>query len=160
MFRNMGWQRGNDSRFRDNNGRRKTSPLLPREFFVTHSDLAATFQGTLNAREMRAARQTLDDRLDHRWHGEYGKAHEHSWDHLDLWNLSNDISLELIKELGGSGWQNTRLDGMLLRFAFTEKRDSTEPPIFCLDGDSRVATVVWLFSPDRSTAWKFEFVFR
>ena len=159
MFRNTGWKRGNDTSFSANNDRLKTSPLLPRQFFETHSDSAATFRKTLNARAMLKARKTLDDGLGHRWHGEYGEAYEHSWDHLDLWDLSNDISLELITELGGSGWQRTRFDGKLISFEFTKKRASKKPPIFCLEGDNRVAAVIWVFSPDRSTSWKFEFVF-
>ena len=162
MFRNKKWKRANNPGFSRNNNSIKTSPLSPLNFFKRHFKAAATLRNTrLDTQEMYDARRTLDYELEYEWHGKYGEAaHEHSWDLLDLWDMSNNISLKLIEELGGSGWQNTRVDGKLIRFKFTEKVDPKKPPIFCLRGDNRVATVVRVFSPDLDTPWKFEFIFR
>ncbi len=54
-----------------------------------------------------------------------------------------------------------RFDAKLLQFAFTQKRNSKQPVTFCVEGDSRMVTVLTVFGPRFSQAERrFELVFR
>ena len=138
MFRNKGWLRSDDGQFSDESAIRQ-SDLGLGEFFRAHSGPKSLTQ--------------LDTSLGYKWHGQYGKNEEHnSWrDHV-LWNLSNNLNE------GVSGWA-MRFDGKLIRFKFTDARDSREPPCFCLRSESRLETVVALFSPHLAGTLKFTIVF-
>ena len=49
----------------------------------------------------------------------------------------------------------------LLRFVFTQKRNSNQPVVFCLGGDRRIATILTVFSPHFNQAERrFELVFQ
>ena len=64
--------------------------------------------------------------------------------------LSNDIN---------EGSEDTRFDGMLIRFTFTSRQDSSAPPSFCLSRDGRLETMVTLFSPHMEDTLEFTIVF-
>lgn len=134
MFRNQGWRRSDDGKFGSENAIRQ-SQLTPDEFFRAHLRPKSLIE--------------LDTELGYEWHGRYGENDEHhSWrDHV-LWNGSNNSD-------EGVSDQDTRFDGKLIRFKFTEHRDSREPPSFCLRSESRIKTVVTLFSPHLEGTLRF-----
>ena len=137
MFRNSGWARNNKLE-----SRIQTSPLRPEEFFIFHSDPLSL--------------EALDKSLDFPWHAQYGEnTNDHSWRYSDLWNLSRKFDTELIFSLGGSGWEDTRFDGKLIRFVFTQSRQSRKPPRFCIERQSRLATVLTLSSPHLPSTLEF-----
>ena len=40
-----------------------------------------------------------------------------------------------------------RFDAKLLRFTFTETLNSSQPVVFCVEGDRRIATMLTVFGP-------------
>ena len=145
MFRNQGWSRGDDQAYLRDNG-------SPRHVSITLETFAGAHgQGKL---------EENDRLLTHRWHGHYG--HGKSWADRDVWAGAASADAELTASLARYQEQpDLRFDAKLLRFAFTQKRDSNQPVAFCVEGDRRIATILTVFSPHFSQAERrFELVFR
>ncbi|WP_157468131.1 hypothetical protein [Desulfatibacillum aliphaticivorans] len=136
MFRNAGWSRLDDANFSNNNERRVGSEISPRDFFAFHKETKNLFD--------------QDRQLGHPWHGNFTKTHS-SFSERTYWDLGSI----LYGDLSTYGFDNeifqnacTRVDGKLLRFQFTSKKNSNNPLIFRLNGTNRTGSYLKLFSPD------------
>lgn len=153
LFRNEGWSRSEDEKYRSKNGLPKHLPLTWEAFAKAHD------QGELKEN---------DRLLKHRWHGHYvgndgGESDGGgSWADRDVWAGAALEDDGLIRSFSGELERpELRFDAKLLRFAFTEKRNSSRPVAFCLEGDQRIGVVLKVFSPHFKQAEKrFELVFR
>ena len=145
MFRNQGWSRGCDKAYLHDNGSPKHVSLTLATFAGAHD------QGKL---------EENDRLLTHQWHGHYG--HGKSWEDRDVWASAASGDAELTASLARhQGQPDLRFDAKLLRFTFTQKRDSNQPVAFCVEGDRRIATILTVFSPHFNQAERrFELVFR
>ena len=145
MFRNKGWSRDNDPAFCSANGLLKHSPLTPEAFAKAHD------QGRLDEN---------DRLLTHRWHGYHSNGE--SWADRDVWARAASADVKMAANLAGiPGQPDLRFDAKLLQFAFTRKRNSNRPIVFCVEDDQRIITILTVFSPHFSQATRrFELVFR
>ena len=145
MFRNQGWSRGDDPTYLRDNGSPKHVSLTLQTFAGAHD------QGRL---------EENDRLLTHRWHGHHGNGE--SWADRDVWSGAASADAELIASLAGYPEQpDVRFDAKLIRFAFTQTRNSNQPVAFCVEGDRRIATILTVFGPHFSQAERrFELVFR
>lgn len=142
IFRNQGWSRRND-------------PLSPRDSdFLEHVALTPEMFAEAHDQDQLEENDRL---LTHQWHGNHGRGE--SWEDRDIWA---GWASEPIGNLAGTQAQpDSRLDGKLLRFDFTQSRNSNRPVAFCLAGDRRIATILMVFSPHFSQAERrFELMFR
>ena len=145
MFRNQGWSRGDDPAYLRDNGSPKHVSLTLETFAGAHD------QGKL---------EENDRLLTHRWHGHHGDGE--SWADRDVWVGAASADTKLIASLAQyPGQPVLRFDAKLLRFVFTQRRNSNQPVVFCVEGDRRIATILTVFSPHFSQAERrFELVFR
>lgn len=145
MFRNQGWSRGDDQAYVRDNGLPKNVSIALETFARAHD------QGALEENDLL---------LEHHWHGHYRDGN--SWADRDVWADAASADAKSTASLARSdGEHDMRFDAKLLQFAFTQKRNSNQPVTFCVEGDSRIATVLTVFGPHFSQAERrFELVFR
>ena len=147
LFRNQGWERKGNSEFGASNTPQNL-PIKPTMLFLAHSR-ADTLQ-------------KLDSMLDHQWHGDYLRINEtrqSSWSKRYMWDLSEDLKEKLDATSERIDQDRIRFDGQLIRFNFTAKDNSENPPRFCIEGTGREETWMTLFSPHLSGTREFTFRF-
>lgn len=145
LFRNEGWSRSNDNKYGRNNLSPKHLPLTLKMFAKAHNQCDL---------------KENDRLLTHQWHGKYGD--EESWADRDIWVHAALDDDKLISSWSRDREQpELRFDAKLIRFAFTEKPNSSRPVAFCLAGDRRMGVVLTVFSPHFNQGERrFELVFR
>ena len=139
MFRSTGWFKS--GRFLE---KRASIPSIipPGRFFDAHATPI-----DLKERELRQI---------HSWHASYSKGeNNHSWLDHDLWDLRERLENVITDNNFDVNWQNTRLDAMLIRFKFTEKRDSVKPPRFCIASQNRTLSIIMVLSPYIAQSLRF-----
>jgi len=150
MFRNEGWARIDDPEYARENE-------VPKHVSLT----LETFVGAHDQDEL----DENDRLLTHRWHGHYGDDYGDgmSWMDRDLWVAAASAGSGLVASVAEErGRQpDLRFDAKLLRFTFTATRNSSRPVAFCIEGASRIATILTVFSPHfHGPDRRFELVFR
>lgn len=143
LYRNSGWLRlgGMSS---SNNEPWETGLKVTSQIFA---DAHAQDKLEENERILGITSRNVNDW----WHGYYtdedGRIRE-SWTERDFWENMASIEHSQIFGLGWSGDQrDLRIDAKLLRFTFTPNDESFKPVDFCIDGGSRIATILTVFGP-------------